>query len=176
MKADLIAGVVLALIAGSARAEPAVAGQPVQVAQASETRGPAPAITKPSKPVTKTHATRPSSTPESRSAAALALSADPVFDEGTYQRIKEALLSYAAIQVRGGWPALPADAKLYLMTDREIFESSLPHLQRMFPEFSREWVIDFQSKPTSNSTFSRLFRKEIAWPRAGKSAANTMGC
>ena len=112
MKADLIAGVVLALIAGSAWAEPAVAGQPVQVAQASETRGPAPAITKPSKPVTKTHATRPSSTPESRSAAALTLSADPVFDEGTYQRIKEALLSYAAIQVRGGWPALPADAKL----------------------------------------------------------------
>ena len=47
-----------------------------------------------------------------RSAAALALSSDPVFDEGTYQRIKEALLSYADIQVRGGWPALPADAKL----------------------------------------------------------------
>ena len=41
-----------------------------------------------------------------------ALSADPVFDEGTYQRIKEALLSYSAIQVRGGWPVLPADAKL----------------------------------------------------------------
>ena len=35
-----------------------------------------------------------------------------MFDEGTYQRIKETLLSYAAIQVRGGWPAIPADAKL----------------------------------------------------------------
>jgi murein L,D-transpeptidase YcbB/YkuD len=57
-------------------------------------------------------AAKPASTPESRSAAALALSADPVFDEGTYQRIKEALLSYSAIQVRGGWPMLPADAKL----------------------------------------------------------------
>jgi L,D-transpeptidase YcbB len=57
-------------------------------------------------------AARSASTPESRSAAALALSADPVFDEGTYQRIKETLLSYSAIQVRGGWPALPADAKL----------------------------------------------------------------
>jgi murein L,D-transpeptidase YcbB/YkuD len=57
-------------------------------------------------------AAKPPSTPESRSAAALALSADPVFDEGTYQRIKEALLSYAAVQVRGGWPSLPADAKL----------------------------------------------------------------
>ena len=43
--------------------------------------------------------------------SALALSSEPVFDEGTYQRIKEALLSYAAIQVRGGWPSLPADAK-----------------------------------------------------------------
>jgi len=50
------------------------------------------------------------STPEQRSAAALALSADPVFDEGTYQRIKETLLSYSALQVRGGWPTLPADA------------------------------------------------------------------
>ena len=59
-------------------------------------------------------AAKPASTPESRSAAALALSADPVFDEGTYQRIKEALLSYAAVQVRGGWPNLPADAKLAL--------------------------------------------------------------
>jgi murein L,D-transpeptidase YcbB/YkuD len=57
-------------------------------------------------------AAKPASTPESRSAAALALSADPVFDEGTYQRIKEALLSYSAIQVRGGWPMLPTDAKL----------------------------------------------------------------
>ena len=57
-------------------------------------------------------AAKPASTPESRSAAALALSAEPVFDVGTYQRIKEALLSYSAIQVRGGWPVLPADAKL----------------------------------------------------------------
>jgi len=52
------------------------------------------------------------STPEMRSAAELALSSDPVFDDGTYQRIKETLLSYADIQVRGGWPVLPADAKL----------------------------------------------------------------
>ena len=57
-------------------------------------------------------AAKPASTPEARSAAALALSADPVFDEGTYQRIKEALLSYSDIQVRGGWPRLPADAEL----------------------------------------------------------------
>jgi murein L,D-transpeptidase YcbB/YkuD len=68
---------------------------------------PSAAAAKPAQPPPK-----PASTPESRSAAELALSADPVFDEGTYQRIKQALLSYSAIQVRGGWPALPADAKL----------------------------------------------------------------
>ena len=36
----------------------------------------------------------------------------PTFDEGTYQRIKAAMLSYASIEVRGGWPTLPANAKL----------------------------------------------------------------
>src|ERR1700730_5845497 len=51
------------------------------------------------------------STPESRSAAALALSHEPTFDEGTAQRIKEAALSYSDIAVRGGWAAIPADAK-----------------------------------------------------------------
>ncbi len=110
MRADFIAGVVLALIATAARAEPAqVAGQPVlRAAPATQ----AAAATKPLPPAAKPpRAARVPSTPKSRSAAALALSADPVFDEGTYQRIKEALLSYAAIQVRGGWPTLPADAK-----------------------------------------------------------------
>src|SRR5262249_31301106 len=52
------------------------------------------------------------STPESRSAAALALSSDPVFDDGTYLRIKQTLLSYSDIEVRGGWPIVPADAKI----------------------------------------------------------------
>src|SRR5215469_172691 len=47
------------------------------------------------------------STPESRSAAALALSADPVFDDGTYLRIKQTLFSYSDIDVRGGWPIVP---------------------------------------------------------------------
>src|SRR5712672_526381 len=51
-------------------------------------------------------------TPESRSAAALALSHEPTFDEGTAQRIREAALSYSDIAVRGGWPAIPAEAKL----------------------------------------------------------------
>ena len=110
VKANFIAAVVLALIAGSAQAEPQVVGQPVLRAQS---QAPKQAVTKPAQPAAKTpRAARAPSTPESRSAAALALSADPVFDEGTYQRIKETLLSYAAIQVRGGWPTLPADAKL----------------------------------------------------------------
>src|ERR1700694_1150358 len=51
------------------------------------------------------------STPESRSAAALALSHEPTFDEGTAQRIREAALSYSDLAVRGGWPVLPAEAK-----------------------------------------------------------------
>jgi murein L,D-transpeptidase YcbB/YkuD len=51
------------------------------------------------------------STAESRSAAALALSDQPTFDEGTAQRIKDAALSYSDIAVRGGWPAIPDEAK-----------------------------------------------------------------
>src|SRR5436305_7194541 len=51
------------------------------------------------------------STPETRSAAALAQSHEPTFDEGTAKRIKEAALSYSDIAVRGGWPVIPSDAK-----------------------------------------------------------------
>jgi len=42
----------------------------------------------------------------------LATSTEPTFDEGTYARLKDALLSYSGLQVRGGWPMLPADVKL----------------------------------------------------------------
>jgi murein L,D-transpeptidase YcbB/YkuD len=52
------------------------------------------------------------STPDSRSAAILATSTEPTFDEGTYARLKDALLSYSSLEVRGGWPTLPVDAKL----------------------------------------------------------------
>src|ERR1700730_18969410 len=54
------------------------------------------------------------STPESRSAAALALSHEPTFEEGTAQRLKQAALSYSDLAVRGGWPMVPADAKFAL--------------------------------------------------------------
>jgi L,D-transpeptidase YcbB len=100
MRTTIIAGVALALATGAALAQ--VAGQPV-MAPPSNPAKPAPKLAPPAKT---------SATPESRSAAALALSSDPVFDEGTFERIKEALLSYSDIQVRGGWPSLPADTKL----------------------------------------------------------------
>jgi L,D-transpeptidase YcbB len=63
------------------------------------------------KPEAKSEAKPPASTPDSRSVAALALSSEPTFDEGTAQRIKDAALSYSDIAVRGGWPMLPTDAK-----------------------------------------------------------------
>jgi L,D-transpeptidase YcbB len=69
-----------------------------------------PAMTAPASPAHA--AAKPAaSTPESRSAAALALSHEPTFDEGTAQRIKEAALSYSDLAVRGGWPMIPSDAK-----------------------------------------------------------------
>src|ERR1700761_1083617 len=75
--------------------------------------GPKPAAAAPSAhPVKQATA----STPESRSAAALALTHEPTFDEGTAERIKEAALSYGDIAVRGGWPTIPADAKFAIGT------------------------------------------------------------
>src|SRR6202045_2008364 len=56
------------------------------------------------------HAARPAapaSTPESRSAAALALSHEPTYDEGTAQRIKEAALGDSDMAVGGGWAMNP---------------------------------------------------------------------
>jgi murein L,D-transpeptidase YcbB/YkuD len=44
----------------------------------------------------------------------LALSHEPTYDEGTAQRIREAALSYSAVAVRGGWPAIPSEAKFAL--------------------------------------------------------------
>src|SRR5262249_35049247 len=80
--------------AGRARAAPAEPAPPAK--PTAQTVKPAPAF----------------STPESRSAAALALSSDPVFDDGTYLRIKQTLLSYSDIEVRGGWPIVPVEAKI----------------------------------------------------------------
>ncbi len=72
---------------------------PAAPATAAPARGANPAQAAPSKPAI-------TSTPESRSAAALALSHEPTYDEGTSQRIREAALSYSDIAVRGGWPTI----------------------------------------------------------------------
>jgi L,D-transpeptidase YcbB len=118
MRATLIVGLVVAVAAVlPARSTLAqVAGQPVLAPPPAKPQAaakppqvapkPAQAAAKPAQPP------RPAATPESRSAAELALSSDPVFDEGTFERIKATLLSYSDIQVRGGWPKLPPDAKL----------------------------------------------------------------
>ncbi|WP_447983288.1 NAD(P)/FAD-dependent oxidoreductase [Nitrospira sp. Nam74] len=37
----------------------------------------------------------------------------------------------------------PEDAELVRMTDEEVFEFSVPHIQRMFPHFERSWVKDY---------------------------------
>jgi murein L,D-transpeptidase YcbB/YkuD len=99
MRITLIACALFALAAGPALAQ---AGHPP-----AATVKPQAVPNKSAQPAPKA-----ASTPEARSAAELALSSDPVFDDGTYLRIKEALLSYADIQVRGGWPPLAATAKL----------------------------------------------------------------
>ena len=115
----------------------------------------------PAKPGTAhpVHATpaRPAaaSTPESRSAAALALSHEPTFDEGTAQRIREAALSYSDIAVRGGWPAIPAEAKFVpgaqgphddLLRQRLLISGDLaPDKQSgAYDEFVTEAVKSFQ--------------------------------
>jgi murein L,D-transpeptidase YcbB/YkuD len=50
--------------------------------------------------------------PAAAAKAAVSRSPLPTFDEGTSQRMAAAMLSYSAIEVRGGWPTLPANAKL----------------------------------------------------------------
>src|SRR6202158_5887364 len=77
---------------------------PAKPATAAPVGGPNPAHVTPAKPAA-------TSTPESRSAAALALSHEPTYDEGTAQRIREGALSYSDLAVRGGWPTIPTDAK-----------------------------------------------------------------
>jgi murein L,D-transpeptidase YcbB/YkuD len=93
----------IAAIATLLAASPALAQTAPQAA--------APAKPAASAPPKTTAPKAASSTPEQRSAEALALSHEPTFDEGTAQRIKEAALSYSDIAVRGGWPTIPADAK-----------------------------------------------------------------
>jgi murein L,D-transpeptidase YcbB/YkuD len=69
---------------------------------------PAPAPTAAPKP-------KPQPAPAEAAAPALAhVSSSPIptLDEGTAQRMAAAMLTYSALEVRGGWPTLPATAKL----------------------------------------------------------------
>src|SRR3954468_18617906 len=100
--ATILLGTGPALSQGSA--VPPVVPKPATTAAPMGTAHPA-APAAPAKPAAA------ASTPESRSAAALALSHEPTFDEGTAKRIKEAALSYSDIAVRGGWPTIPPEAK-----------------------------------------------------------------
>jgi len=103
MQRSLIVAVAALLSGAPAFAEVAPPGPALVPAAAGSGSG--------SSHATGPKAVSPASTPESRSAAALALSHEPTFDEGTAQRIKEAALSYSDIAVRGGWPTIPSDAK-----------------------------------------------------------------
>ena len=111
MRTMTVSSIALMLAAGSAfgqSAPSATVSAPAKPVTAAPALAPSPAAhATPAKPAQAAAA----STPESRSAAALALSHEPTYDEGTAQRIKEAALSYSDIAVRGGWPAIPADAK-----------------------------------------------------------------
>jgi len=60
----------------------------------------------PGEGVRKPDAGLPQSKAPKRAVASFWTSPEPTFDEGTYNRINEALLSYSAIEVRGGWPTL----------------------------------------------------------------------
>jgi L,D-transpeptidase YcbB len=101
---------------GSALAQTETIGQAGPSSRPATTApaGAAPAAVNPAHTAAPKPAATPVSTPESRSAAALALSHEPTFDEGSAQRIKDAALSYSDLAVRGGWPTFPADAKFTL--------------------------------------------------------------
>jgi murein L,D-transpeptidase YcbB/YkuD len=119
-----------------------------------------PAHLKPAKPAAV------ASTPESRSAAALALSQDPTYDEGTAQRIKEAALSYSDIAVRGGWPSIPTEAK---------FEAGVqgPHddLLRRRLLISGDLVADMASGPYDAAVSEAVKRFQV---RHGLAATGTV--
>jgi L,D-transpeptidase YcbB len=72
----------------------------------------------PSAPLVKPQTSGPSAiidakalSPEQRSAAILAQSGEPAFDEQTAARTGQAIARYKEIAARGGWGTLPSDAK-----------------------------------------------------------------
>lgn len=61
---------------------------------------------------------------------------------------------------------LPHTDSLYAMSPEEVLEFSIPHLQRMFPEFSRSWIHRFHvwrarwSQPVVERNYSALIPAE----------------
>lgn len=57
---------------------------------------------------------------------------------------------------------LPTDEALYKMSEKEFFEYAVPFIQKMFPEFTTEWVIDYHvwkeaySQPLVTLHYSKL--------------------
>jgi protoporphyrinogen oxidase len=67
---------------------------------------------------------------------------------------------------------LPEDADLFRMSDEEVLEFCVPYLERMFPEFRREWILGAHvwrarfSQPIVVRHYSRLI-PEVRTPLAG---------
>lgn len=57
---------------------------------------------------------------------------------------------------------LPTDEALYKMSEKEFYEYAVPFIQKMFPEFTTEWVIDYHvwkeaySQPLVTLHYSKL--------------------
>lgn len=110
--AVIIAMGLLASVSALAQTETTGQAGPKAGTSPAAASGTVPTAANPAHTAAPKTAAAPSSTAESRSAAALALTHEPTYDEGTAQRIKDAALSYSDLAVRGGWPTIPADAKL----------------------------------------------------------------
>ena len=88
------------------------------------------AVAKPkseSKPESKLQSTQVQ--PNSPGIAPVSSSPVPTLDEGTAQRMAAAMLAYSALEVRGGWPTLPAGAKgpdVALLRQRLAITEDLP--------------------------------------------------
>jgi murein L,D-transpeptidase YcbB/YkuD len=70
---------------------------------------------------------------------------EPTFDEGTAMRMAAAMLSYSALEVRGGWPTIPANAKLVPGTsspDVAVLRQRLEMTDDLAPEQARGELYD----------------------------------
>jgi murein L,D-transpeptidase YcbB/YkuD len=108
----------LVALAATLAAAPAFGQDATTVAAgpAPQSQHAAPAASAPAAHATPAKPAAATATADSRSAAALALSHEPTYDETSAQRIREAAFSYSAIMARGGWPTIPTDAKFALGT------------------------------------------------------------